>query len=102
VNHEQDQGSGIVSFLMGVGIGAAVAAAAAVLYAPKSGADSRRELSSAAQELRSRTDKVLEQVRGATHDLGERVKQDVDAAMAAAREAAAARRTEIERKVHGE
>ena len=102
MDNEQDAGGGIVSFLMGLGIGAVVAAAAATLYAPKSGADSRRDLSAAAQELRSRTDKVLEQVRGTAHDLSARLKQDMDAAVIAAKDAAAARRVELERKVRGE
>ncbi|UCH34989.1 MAG: YtxH domain-containing protein [Armatimonadota bacterium] len=99
---DRDNDCGVISFLVGVGLGAAAAAAAVILYAPKPGAEIRGDLAEATKELRSRADKVAEQVRGTVRDLGDRVKEDLDTAVATAKEAAAARRAELEQKVKGE
>jgi len=102
MSSERDTGGALVSFLAGAGIGAVVAAIAALLYAPKPGAESRGEIAQGARELGQRAENVAEQVRGAARDLATRLKQDLDTAMAAAREAAAARQTELERKARSE
>ena len=99
---ERDADSAVVSFLMGVGIGAAVSAVAALLYAPKRGADARQGVAEATNELRARVEKLADQMRDSTRDIAARVRQDVDTALAAAQEAADARRTELEHKVRGE
>lgn len=99
---ERDTGGAVVSFLMGAGIGAVVAAIAALLYAAKPGAESRRDIAGGAQELWRRADKIAEQVRGAAGDAAARLKQDLDSAMAAAKQAAAVRQAELEQKVRSE
>jgi len=102
MSSERDTGDAVVSFLVGAGIGAVMAAIAALLYAPKSGAESRRDIAQGAQELWRRADNIAEQVQGAAGDLAGRLRQDLDSAMAAAREAAAVRQAELEQNVRSE
>jgi len=99
---ERNTDSGLVSFLAGVGIGAVVAAAAAMLYAPKAGAETRHDIVEAAKELRHRADSVVEQVRHAAGEVTTRLRQDLDAALAEANEAAAARKAELEKQALGD
>jgi gas vesicle protein len=99
---EQESCGGIVSFLVGAGIGAAVAAVAALLYAPKPGAEMRHDLAEAARDLGSRTDKVAAQVRDAARDLTARVKRDIEAAVTEAKQAASACEADLERKARGD
>jgi len=99
---ERDTDGAVVSFLMGVGIGAAVSAVAALLYAPKPGAEARRGIADATNELRARVEKLADQMRDSTREITVRVKHDLDAALAAAQEAADARRAELQHKARGE
>lgn len=98
----QDGESGIISFLMGMGIGAAAGAIGALLYAPEAGPHTRRRVAQAAKELRGRAEELAQRVRTVTHDVAERMKQDVETAVTAGKEAAAARRAELERELSGE
>jgi gas vesicle protein len=98
---ERNSGSGLVSFLAGVGVGAVVAAAAAVLYAPQAGAETRQDIIEAARQLRQRADSVVEQLRHAASEVTTRLRQDLDAVLAEANEAAAARKAELEKQVRG-
>ena len=98
----EDKDSALVSFLVGFGIGLTAAAIGSLLYAPAPGADTRRRVAEAVNDLRGRAEKVAEQVRATTRDIGERLKQDLDAALVAAKEAADVRRAELERAAHGE
>ncbi len=99
---EREDDGAIISFLVGMGIGAVVAAVAAVLYAPRPGADTRRSVAEAVKDLRGRAERLAERVRAAAHDVTERLKQDADVAVAAGKEAAAAKRAELERTTRGE
>jgi gas vesicle protein len=98
----EDKDGGILSFLVGMGIGAAAGAIGALMYAPRAGADTRRGVAEAVGELRGRADKLAEQVRATTHEVSEKLRQDLDTAVTAGKEAAAARRAELERAVRGE
>ena len=102
MSNERDTGDAIVSFLVGAGIGAATAAIAALLYAPKPGMESRRDITQGAQELWRRADNIAKQVQGTAGDVAARLRQDLDSAMSAGKEAAAARETELKQKVRSE
>lgn len=59
-----EEKSVVINFLAGLGLGALVGAATALLLAPKSGSETRQELKSATDDLRGKADKVI-------HDLSE-------------------------------
>jgi gas vesicle protein len=98
VADQQDSGGSVVSFLVGLGIGAAVAAVTAILYAPKAGAEVRHDLAEAARDLGSRTEKVAEQVRDAAREVTSRLKRDLEAAVTEAKQAASACAADLEEK----
>jgi gas vesicle protein len=82
----------LINFLAGVGIGAIVGAAAALLMAPKSGSETREDLKKAAQDL-SRT---TEDLRKRSSEIIESAKTKVQQAYDAGREAVQKRRGETE------
>lgn len=98
----EDRDSGMLSFLVGMGIGAAAAAIAALLYAPRRGTDTRRGVTDAVRTLRGRAEELAERVRGASQEVTERLKQDLDAAITAGKEAVEARRAELGRTTESE
>ncbi len=78
--------SGISTFLMGLALGAG----AALLFAPRSGADTRRIIRdrarSAGDAARRRADGMVESVTATLEDARERFTEQVDAVRAAVRE----------------
>lgn len=93
-----ERGGGVGAFLWGALIGAA----AMLLYAPRSGAETRRELTQSLDRLRETTDATLREVQdtvtGTVRDVRENVETQVDAtrsALDAGRQAARAARTDI-------
>lgn len=96
------EGSGIMPFLLGALLGAGIA----LLFAPRSGAETQEQLKQQARRLREvagqRAREVqrgvearLEQARGGLHDVVETAREAVEAGRQAAREA----RIDLERKV---
>jgi gas vesicle protein len=67
-------GNNVAWFLTGAFIGAAVA----ILYAPKSGKDTRRYLSRKVQESKDVVNDTTESIVDASHDMFERGKQFVE------------------------
>lgn len=92
---------GVVSFLVGMGIGATAAAAVALLYAPRAGEETRHDVAEALRGLRGRADELAERVRATTSEVASRLKQDFEAAVAVGHEAAAERRAELEDTIRG-
>ena len=64
MSSNDEQKSVVLNFLAGMGIGALIGAGTALLLAPKSGKETRKDIKTAADELRTKTDKVM-------HDLSE-------------------------------
>ena len=99
---ERDSGGGLGSFVLGALVGAGLA----LLFAPKTGEETQKELKARALKLRSATEGRLRQAqtrleerlgeaREGVHARVETVKEAVDAGRVAAREA----RDELERKL---
>lgn len=88
--------------------GLLIGAAAALLYAPKSGRETRRELSESATRLRDKAEtrvrEVQRQVSEGVEDVRRQVEEGLDSARRAVeqgREAARESREEMERRVRG-
>ena len=99
---ERDSGGGLGSFVLGALVGAGIA----LLFAPKTGEETQKELKARALKLRSATEgrlreaqtrleERLGEARDGVHARVETVKEAVDAGRVAAREA----RDELERKL---
>ena len=64
-SHEHDdERSVVLNFLAGMGLGALIGAATALLLAPKSGQETREDIKNVTDDLRTKADKVI-------HDLSE-------------------------------
>ena len=61
---EQDQGADTRRLLLAFGVGAAVGAAVALLFAPAAGEDTRRAMNQRTRESRDRVMEALRQGRG--------------------------------------
>ena len=64
-----------VNFLAGLGLGALVGAAAALLLAPKSGEDTRKDIGNVADDLRSKASKVVEDLSESSEELVKKSKE---------------------------
>jgi len=91
------------AFLLGALVGAGIA----LLYAPRSGSEIRRELRNGVQRMRETAEgavrQVQETVASAVDDLREQVTDQVESArraVEAGREAARRARTDLERRIH--
>lgn len=92
------------TFLWGLLIGAG----AALLYAPKSGRETRRELGESAVRIRDRAETRVREVQRTVHDTVDDVRRQVEEGIGSARsaleqgrEAARTSRDEMERRVRG-
>jgi gas vesicle protein len=57
--NNNEEKSVLVNFLAGIGVGALIGAAAALLLAPKSGNETRQDIKTATDDLRVKADKVI-------------------------------------------
>lgn len=99
---ERDSGGGMGSFVLGALVGVGIA----LLFAPKSGAETQEDLKEQARKLRTAAE---ERVREAQRQLEERLEgvrdgvqsrfEDVKDAVSAGRDAAADARTDLEKKL---
>jgi len=90
--HDNDDHSAVLDFLTGFGIGALVAGAFALLYAPKSGAELRSDLRDKADDAKDAVERLLGDLR----QRGERIIEDLKSAVEAGRKAAATKRHSLE------
>lgn len=102
----QDESTEITTVLLGVGLGVLVGAVVALLFAPKSGRDTREDVAQAAGWARDRAETVIEELKGSldelsrrTRDLVETYRGRVDAAVEAGRQAADERKAELQARV---
>ncbi len=79
---EQDGGSSIGWLLFGAAVGAGLA----LLFAPASGAETRRRLARSAQRIKDTAADALDEIRDEFEDLSDRAVEKVDEVKAAARE----------------
>lgn len=80
---DNEERSVVTNFLAGIGVGAIIGAATALLLAPKSGAETRDDLKKAAQDL----SKSTEELRKRSGELVDTAKAKVQQAYEAGREA---------------
>ena len=90
-SHDDDH-SVVMDFLAGVGIGALLGGALALLYAPKSGAELRTDLRDKAGDAKDAVERVLGDLR----QRGERIIEELKSAVEAGRKSAAAKRQTLE------
>lgn len=98
-----DEPNVALNFLAGLGLGALIGAAAALLLAPKSGVETREDLASAADELRNKASKIVKDLSESSEELVkkskellEQTKEKVHTAVEAGKQAMARKREEAE------
>lgn len=98
---DEEKGVGL-HFLAGIGLGALVGAVAALLLAPKSGAETRQDISNAADELREKANKMVQDLSQSSEELVkksreliEATKERVQGAVEAGKQAVARKRGEM-------
>jgi len=73
-NSEEEKGV-VVNFLAGLGLGALIGAATALLLAPKSGVETREDLKHVAEDMRTKADKVIKDVSESGDELVKKSKE---------------------------
>jgi len=99
----------LANLLLGLGLGALIGAAAAVLLAPQSGSDTRQDLMELTDRVKQRTEEMvtelknnLDELSAKSRDLVDSTRERVEAAIEAGKEAAEVKRHELEAQVHPE
>lgn len=92
----------VTNFLAGLGLGALLGAAAALLLAPKAGVETRHDIAEAADDLRNKADKMVkdlthssEEIVKKSKDLLESTKEKVQSAVEAGKQAMAHKASEV-------
>lgn len=76
LSHHNDDSNALIYMLAGVGLGAIIGAAAGLLFAPKSGTETRDDLADKYKELKGKTEEWVSEQRakravdGAADELG--------------------------------
>lgn len=101
-HHEDEEKSVVLNFLAGMGLGALIGAATALLLAPKSGKETRQDLKNVTDELRVKADKVIhdlsdsgEELVKKSREILESTKQKVQQAIDAGKQAMAKKKEEM-------
>jgi len=63
MSNDRDENNVVLYMLAGVGLGAIIGAAAGLLFAPKSGAETREDLANKFKELKGKTDEWISEQR---------------------------------------
>ncbi len=77
MNNDEER-SVLLSVLAGIGLGAIIGAAAGLLFAPKTGTETRDDLKKAAEDLKSRAEDVVGDLSTSVDDLVQKSKTLVD------------------------
>jgi|WetSurMetagenome_2_1015567.scaffolds.fasta_scaffold1836007_1 gas vesicle protein len=93
MSDNEDRGV-LLNFLAGVGIGAIVGAAAALVLAPKSGSETREDLKKAVQDLSKSTDELRKRSSEVLETAKTKVQQAYDAGKETLHKTRAGERTE--------
>ena len=78
MSSNDEERSVVVNFLAGLGIGALMGAATALLLAPKSGAETRQDLANASDELKTKANKVVQDLTESSEELVKKSKELLD------------------------
>ncbi len=92
---DKNDRSVLVNVLAGIGLGAIVGAAVALVMAPKSGIETREDIRGSLDELKSKAEKVAKDLIGRTEELVVKGREAVDTAGVRIREAVVAGRDAI-------
>lgn len=97
------------NLLLGIGLGALIGVAIAILFAPQSGSETRNDLSDLSNRVKDRADEMinelkqnLDELNAKSRDLVDATRNRVEAAIEAGKEAAEEKRHELEAQVQGE
>ena len=82
MSNEHDEKSVVLNFLAGLGLGALVGAATALLLAPKSGDETRQDIANATEEFRVKANKVVHDLSESSEELVKKSKELLDATKA--------------------
>lgn len=63
MSNDREESNVVLYMLAGVGLGAIIGAAAGLLFAPKSGAETREDLANKFKELKGKTDEWISEQR---------------------------------------
>jgi gas vesicle protein len=106
-NSPEINGHSVASILLGVGVGALIGVAAAILFAPQSGSETRQDLGELPAKVKERTDEMIAELKQNLDDLSAKSRElvdstraRVDAAIQAGKEAAQEKKQELESQVH--
>ena len=98
-SHEQDdERSVVLNFLAGMGLGALIGAATALLLAPKSGRETREDIKTAADELRTKADKVIHDLSESGDELVKKSKEILESTKAKVQQAIDAGKQAVSKK----
>lgn len=78
MDHHDDKNV-MLYMLAGVGLGAIIGAAAGLLFAPKSGAETREELASRAKELKDKAGEWVNEQRSKRHNSAKELIEEIGA-----------------------
>ncbi len=94
------------SFLLGLGLGALIGAALALLLTPQSGSDTRDSVVRTAGLAKDKAEQVLEELRKSLDEVGSKAREliedsraRIDAALEAGRQASSEKRAELQSQV---
>ena len=79
MSNNQEDRNVFINFLAGMGLGALVGAAAALLMAPKPGTETRQDLANAAEEMKTKANKVAQNLSESSEDLVKKSKEMIGA-----------------------
>jgi len=71
----REERSVVVNFLAGLGLGALIGAAAALLLAPKSGPETRQDIAKAAEEIKKKASKAVQDLSESSEELVKKSKE---------------------------
>src|ERR671935_2435683 len=90
---EKHSGGGLSSFLIGLAVGAGLA----LLFAPQSGAETRRRISRSARRVRDATEDAVDGARSKVAETFESARQRVEEKIEEARGALESKRVQVQR-----
>lgn len=105
-HHDNDEKNVFLNFLAGMGLGALLGAAAALMLAPKSGEETRQDLKHISDDFRGKARKVIDDLSQSSEELVkksreiiETTKGKVQTAVESTRQSAQAQATEVEESI---
>lgn len=95
-----EEKSVLLSVLAGIGMGAIIGAAAGLLFAPKSGPETREEIKKAAEDLKVKAEGIVEELTTSVDDLMGKSKELIDSTRSKVQTAVEAGKQAMSEKAH--